>query len=138
MIDSGHKLCFDLLSHYKDVESIKSSSSTVRNVFSWSDTIERFGIDEQPSILFNFIKTVLHDDKCEYFFKIMWDGNASKDVREYIGRTVSRALLKGIKIAHKCREDPERRTLPIVNELHAMLIDIHRIFFDVLKNRQFQ
>jgi len=138
MVETGHKLSFDLLSHFKEVDSIKSICSTVRSVFSWSDPVSKFGTSEKPSLLFNFIKTVLHDDKCEYFFKIMWDGNASKDVREHIGRTVSRALLKAIKIVLKCREDPDRRALPIVNELYAMLINIHRILFDVLKNRQFQ
>ena len=86
----------------------------------------------------HFIKTALYNDKCEYFFKIMWDSNSGSQARDNIQRIVTRALIKGIKLVHGCREDPERRVLPVVVELHNMLIEIVRIFFDVLKNRKFQ
>mmetsp|Transcript_15532 Transcript_15532/g.21044 ORF Transcript_15532/g.21044 Transcript_15532/m.21044 type:complete len:115 (+) Transcript_15532:1354-1698(+) len=114
MLDSGHKLSFDLLSHFKEGDSIRSICSSVRSIFSWSDHISEFGKSDKPSLLFNFIKSVLHEDKCEYFFKLLWDSTATKDVRDHIGRTIVRVILKAIKIVHVCREDPERKDLPIV------------------------
>ena len=73
---------------------------------------------------------MLHNDKCEYLFKIMWDSTAAKEVREQIGRTVARVLTKAIKIVGLCKEDPERRDLPIVNELEIVSTEVIRILFD--------
>ena len=137
MYETSHKLSFDLLSHYKDCEAMKDICSSLRSVFSWSDPISKFGTLEEPSLIFDFIKTVLFDDKCEYFFKIMWEGNAAKKVRESIGKTVVRALHKGIKIVSRCRMDEERKELPIVADLNRMIVDVVRRLFAVLKNRQF-
>lgn len=83
LYETGYKLSFDLLTHFKDLDSMKSICSSVRSVFSWSDPIETFGIDpEKPSLIVKFIKDVLHEDKCEYLFKIMYDSTALKDVRD--------------------------------------------------------
>ena len=68
----------------------------------------------------------------------MWEGNASLATRENIGRTVVRSLLKAIKILHICREDPERRDLPVVHENRQMVIEVVRILFGILTDRQFQ
>lgn len=78
----GQKASLDLLSHFKDTESLKSICSSLRSIFSWSDKISTFGKTEQPSLILEFIKKVLHEDKCEYLNKIMWDSQALKDVRE--------------------------------------------------------
>ena len=75
-METGHKLSFDLLSHFKEADTTKAICSSLRSVFSWSDSIEKFGRDESPSLLFNFIKKVLHEDKCEYLFKIMYDSTS--------------------------------------------------------------
>lgn len=138
MVDTGHKLSFDLLSHFKEADSLKQICSSTRSVFSWSDEISEFGKHDRPSLLFNFIKKVLHEDKCQYLFKIMWEGNASLATRENIGRTVVRSLLKAIKILHICREDPERRDLPVVHENRQMIIEVVRTLFGILTDRQFQ
>ena len=113
----GHKLSFDLLSHFKDVDSTKSICSSLRSVFSWSDPVKEFGLCERPSLLHSFIKKVLHEDQCSYFFKIMYDSHSSSTVRDSIGRTVCRVITKGIKLVVTSREDPARKDLPIVSEL---------------------
>ena len=43
LYESGYKLSFDLLTHFKELDSIKSICSSLRSVFSWSDTVENFG-----------------------------------------------------------------------------------------------
>jgi len=138
-MQSGQKLTFDLLSHASNqVDPMKSICSSVRSVFSFSDPTSEFGTKDHPSLLVNFIKTVLHDDKCEYLFKIMWEGNASREVRDNIGITIEEILSKAIKVLHKCKEDPARKDLPIVGELHTLVVEVMHILIDVLKNRLFQ
>ena len=136
MIDTGHKLSFNLLSHYKENETIRSICSSLRSVFSWSDPSEKFGTTDDPSLLLSFVKDVLHKDSCEYLFKIMYDSVATKEVRASIGRTVARVLSKAIKLVIICREDPERRELPIVMELSTLATEIMKILFGNLKNRR--
>ena len=51
MLTTGHKLSFDLLSHFREVESMKKICSSVRSVFSWSDPAELFGKEDKPSLL---------------------------------------------------------------------------------------
>ena len=118
---------------------MKSICSSVRSVFSWSDPIETFGMDpEKPSLIVKFIKDVLHEDKCEYLFKIMYDSTALKDVRDQCGRTVARVLVKALKLIGVCREDPERKDLPIVAELATLVNDTLHNLFGVLVQRTFQ
>lgn len=62
------------------------------------------------------MKELLHADKCEYIFKIMYDSTASREVRDQVGRTVARVLVKALKIIGVCRKD-DRRELPLVAEL---------------------
>lgn len=100
IFDTSHKLSFDLLTHFKEIDSIKSICSSLRSVFSWSDPVDTFAFDDggHNSLLVRFLKEVLHADKCEYLFKIMYDSSALKDSRDQIGRTVARVLIKAIKI----------------------------------------
>ena len=117
---------------------MKSICSSVRSVFSWSDPIETFGKDpENPSLIVKFIKDVLHEDKCEYLFKVMYDSTALKDVRDQCGRTVARVLIKALKIIGICREDPERKDLPIVAELATLVHETLHNLFGVLVQRTF-
>jgi len=96
---------------------MKSICSSVRSIFSFSDPVKEFGLTGRPSLLLSFVKDVLHADKCQYFFKLMWDSSASKDTRDSIGRTVARALVKAIKVVGVCKQDALRRDLAIVAEL---------------------
>ena len=102
--------------------------------------METFGKDvkNNPSLLISFIKDVLHADKCEYLFKIMYDSTALKDVRDQCGRTVARVLVKGIKLVGVCREDPERKDLPIVEELATLVTETLQNLFGVMSQRTFQ
>lgn len=134
--EASQKLSFDLLTHFKDIEATKQVCSSLRSVFSWSDPIEKFGF-KQGSLLVTFIRDVLHKDKCEYLFKIMHDSHTTKDVRDQIGRTVARALIKGIKVVALCKCDPERKDLPLVAELETLVKDVISFLFDVMKSRQF-
>lgn len=45
LYNTAFKLSFDLLAHFKEIDSLKSICSSLRSVFSWSDTVEHFGID---------------------------------------------------------------------------------------------
>jgi len=97
-----------------------------------------FGKDtENPSLLVNFIKDVLHEDKCEYLFKIMYDSTALKDVRSQCGRTVARVVTKALKLIGVCREDPERKDLPIVAELATLIDETLHNLFEVMSKRTF-
>ena len=83
LFNTGFKLSFDLLAHFKEIDSLKSICSSLRSVFSWSDPVEHFGLDQSgDSLLINFLQQALNTDKCEYFFKIMYDSTALKDVRD--------------------------------------------------------
>ena len=133
LYDTGYKLSFDLLTHFKELDSIKAICSSLRSVFSWSDPAESFGKDtESPSLLVRFLKEALHADKCEYLFKIMYDSSALKDVRDQIGRTVARVLVKAMKLVGICREDPERKDFPIVAELATLSLEIVNNLFAVM------
>lgn len=68
----------------------------------------------------------------------MYDSTALKDVRDQIGRTVARALIKAMKIIGVCREDPDRKSLPIVKHLTKITLDITKNLFEVMKKRTFQ
>ena len=67
----------------------------------------------------------------------MYDSTATKDVRDQIGRIVSRVMSKAIKICEICRED-DRKDLPIVQELCTMTKEVMRNLINVLKERTFQ
>jgi len=119
---------------------MKSIFSSLRSVFSWSDPVETFGKEAagHESLLLRFLKEVLHADKCEYLFKIMYDSAALKDTRDQVGRTVARVLIKAIKIVGICRADPERKDLPIVGELATLSLEILINLFAALSQRTFQ
>ena len=68
----------------------------------------------------------------------MYDSTALKDVRDQVSRTVARVLIKGIKLVYVCREDPERKDLPIVAELATLCLEILNNLFAVMSQRTFQ
>ena len=43
-----------------------------------------------------------------------------------------------MKLIGVCREDPERKRLPIVKHLTKLTLDIVKCLFEVMKKRQFQ
>jgi len=54
----------------------------------------------------------------------MYDSTALKDVRNQVGRTIARVLIKAIKIIGVCKEDPERKDLPLVTEMAKIVGDV--------------
>ena len=50
---------------------------------------------------------------------------------------MARVLSKAIKMVSICREDPERRDLPVVTELATLTTEIMNILIGNMKNRRF-
>jgi hypothetical protein len=67
----------------------------------------------------------------------MYDSTALKDVRNQVGRTIARVLIKAIKIIGVCKEDPERKDLPLVTEMTKIVDDVVGYIFAIIHTRTF-
>ena len=133
----GHKVIFDLLSHYKDEKNNMSQIvDYLSTVITFTESYVGFTKTED-SLMMEFIEKNLLEDNCEYFFHVMFN-SPDKTTRLYCGKFVSNIVNKCFRIWGVCSEDPEKKDHPKIHKLKELLFKLMDRFIDILSDADCQ
>jgi len=134
----GHKVMFDMLSHYSENGCLAHISDYMATMFTFSDSWINFVRKaEEPSLICQWIEDVLLEDRCAYFFHLMFHCPFDK-ARTHCGQVVANAVNKGFRILAALLEKPMEREHPKVQRLRTTLETFLNLATDVVFTRESQ
>ena len=117
----AHKVCFDFLTHYQDNNVLTFLSSYIHTIFNSSESYVSFTRrGDQPSIITQWIETVLLEDQGASFFDIMFNC-PSPVARKNCGEIVTKGINAGFRILQVMEMKAEDSTHPKVERLRKAL-----------------
>ena len=134
----GHKVMFDMLSHYSENDCLKYINDYMSTIFTFSDSWVNFVCKaEEPSLICQWLEDVLIKDNGAYFFHLMFDCPFDK-ARLHCSRVIANAVNKGFRILAVVSERPEDRDHPKVQRLRTALETFMNLAVDVVFTRECQ
>lgn len=110
----GHKVCFDFLTHYHDNAVLTFINGYLHTIFNSTESYVRFTRrGDEPSILTQWIETVLIEDQGASFFEIMFNC-PSANARKHCGEIVAKGINCGFRILAVMDQKPEDSSHPKV------------------------